>query len=66
MKGKIIDYNYFEAFVALEDDTIVKVPLTQVNDYLGIGYVVNIDSNNLSHNTSNQPKMHQDKVIDFF
>lgn len=66
MKGKIIDYNYFEAFVALEDDTVVKVPLSQVNDYLGIGNTVNINSNNLSCNTSNKPKICQDKLVDFF
>lgn len=66
MKGKIIDYNYFEAFVVLEDDTVVKLPLSQVNDYLGIGSVVNIDSSSLSSNSSSKPKIYQDKVVDFF
>lgn len=66
MKGKIIDYNYFEAFVALEDDTVVKVPLTQVSDYLSVGAIVNLDSNNLSCSTSSKPKMYQDKIVDFF
>ena len=66
MKGKIIDYNYFEAFVALEDDTVVKVALTQVSDYLSVGAVVNLDSNNLSCSTSNKPKLTQDKIVDFF
>ena len=66
MKGKIIDYNYFEAFVALEDDTVVKVPLSQVSDYLSIGAFVNINWNSLSCNTNSNPKITQDKLVDFF
>lgn len=66
MKGKIIDYNYFEAFVVLEDDTVVKVPLSDVNDYLAIGTIVNINSNSLSCSTSSKPKIIQDKLVDFF
>lgn len=66
MKGKIIDYNFFEAFVELEDDTIVKVPINQVSNYLGIGATINIDSNITSSSHSNRPKIIQDKLIDFF
>lgn len=66
MKGKIIDYNFFEAFVELEDDTIVKVPINQVSNYLSIGATINIDSNIISSSPSNRPKIIQDKLIDFF
>ncbi|MDV4150196.1 hypothetical protein R0131_05030 [Clostridium sp. AL.422] len=66
MKGKIIDYNFFEAFVALDDDTIVKVPLNQVSNYINIGDTVNIDSNMISSSPSNKPKIIQDKLVDFF
>ena len=31
MKGKIIDLNSSEAFVSLEDDTIITIPLTNFN-----------------------------------
>lgn len=66
MKGKIIDYNYFEAFVLLEDDTVIKVPLSNVNDYLAIGTMVNINSNSLSCSNSSKQKILQDKLVDFF
>ena len=66
MKGKIIDYNFFEAFVELEDDTIVKVPINQVSNYLSIGATINVDSNINSNSPSNRPKVIQDKLIDFF
>lgn len=66
MKGKIIDYNFFEAFVALEDDTIIKIPLNQVSNYLNIGDTINVDSNAISNSTSNRPKIIQDKLVDFF
>ena len=66
MKGKIIDYNFFEAFVALDDDTIVKIPLTQVSNYLNIGDTININSNISSNSPSNRPKIIQDKLVDFF
>lgn len=66
LKGKIIDYNFFEAFVELEDDTIVKIPLNQVSNYLNIGDTINIDSNSISSSPSNRPKIIQDKLVDFF
>ena len=66
MKGKIIDYNFFEAFVELEDDTIVKIPLNQVSNYLNIGDTINIDSSSISSSPSNRPKIFQFKLVDFF
>ncbi len=66
MKGKIVDYNFFEAFVELEDDTIVKIPLNQVSNYLNIGDTINVNSTNISSSPSNRPKIIQDKLVDFF
>lgn len=66
MKGKIIDYNFFEAFVALDDDTIIKIPLNQVSNYLNIGDTININSSAISTSPSNKPKIIQDKLVDFF
>lgn len=66
MKGKIIDYNFFEAFVALDDDTIIKIPLNQVSNYLSIGDTININSSAISTSPSNKPKIIQDKLVDFF
>lgn len=66
MKGKIVDYNSSEAFVALEDDSIIILPLTEVNEALSVGSFVNININNISFNPSNKNKIIQDKVVDFF
>ena len=66
MNGKIIDYNFFEAFVVLEDDTIIKVPLNQVSNYLNVGDTININSGIISSSPSNRPKIIQDKLVDFF
>ncbi len=66
MKGKIIDYNFFEAFIALDDDTIIKIPLNQVSNYLSIGDTININSSAISTSPSNKPKIIQDKLVDFF
>lgn len=66
LKGKIVDYNFFEAFVELEDDTIVKIPLNQVSNYLNIGDTINVNSTNISSSPSNRPKIIQDKLVDFF
>ena len=66
MKGKIIDYNFFEAFVSLEDDTIIKIPLNQVSSYLNVGDTITIDSNSITSTPTNRPKVIQDKLVDFF
>ncbi|ASW42035.1 hypothetical protein [Clostridium isatidis] len=65
MKGKIIDYDYFEASVILEDDTVIKVPINKVNDYLTIGSVVKINTSELNCNTSNRPKVYHNNLTDF-
>lgn len=68
MKGRIIDLNSSEAFVLLEDDTILTVPLTNFNTYLSIGSSINMISLYGSYGFSNNHKaeMTQDKLIDFF
>lgn len=66
MKGKIIDYNSSEAFIALEDDSIIILPLTEVNESLNVGSFVNININNISFNPNNKNKIIQDKLVDFF
>lgn len=65
MKGKVIDYDFFEAYVLLEDDSIVKVPINSISNYQNLGTTINIDSNNISYNRNN-PKILQDKLIDYF
>lgn len=66
MKGKVIDYNSSEAFIALDDDSIISFPITEVNESLKVGSFVNININNISFNPNNKNKIIQDKLIDFF
>ncbi|ATD53845.1 hypothetical protein [Clostridium chauvoei] len=68
MKGKIIDYSNFEAFVCLEDDTIIKLPLSEVDNYTSIGSTVNISSQSGSFGYCNNhsSKIYKDKLVDFF
>lgn len=68
MKGKIIDLNSSEAFISLEDDTILTIPLTNFNTYLSIGSSIDMSSLSGSYGFSNNHKAEitQDKLIDFF
>ena len=65
MKGTIIDYNYFEALVVLEDDSVVNVPLSKVSDYLSKGTSVSLNYNDINCSTSNRSKVNKDKIVDF-
>jgi len=65
LKGTIIDYNYFEALIILEDDSIVNVPLSKVSDYLSKGTSVSLNYNDISCSTSNRSKINKDKIVDF-
>lgn len=68
MKGKIIDLNSSEAFIALEDDSILTIPLTNFNTYLSIGSSIDMSSLSGSYGFSNnhRAEITQDKLIDFF
>ncbi|MEG0856492.1 MAG: hypothetical protein RSG52_08430 [Terrisporobacter sp.] len=68
MKGKIIDLNSSEAFISLEDDTIITVPLTNFNTYLPIGSSIDMSLLSGSYGFSNnhRAEITQDKLIDFF
>lgn len=68
MKGKIIDLNSSEAFISLEDDTILTVPLANFNTYLSIGSSIDMSSIFGSYGFSNnhRSEVTQDKLIDFF
>ena len=68
MKGKIIDLNNCEAFIILEDDTMLTIPLTNFNTYLSIGSSINITSihGNYDFSSNHKVEMTQDKLIDFF
>lgn len=68
MKGTIIDLNNSEAFVSLEDDTILIVPLSSLNTYISIGSSVDVTSlyGSYGFSTNHRTEMTHDKLIDFF
>lgn len=65
MKGTIIDYNYFEALVVLEDDSVINLPLSKVSDYLSKGTSISLNYNDINCSTSNRAKINKDKIVDF-
>lgn len=65
MKGTIIDYNYFEALIVLEDDSVINLPLSKVSDYLSKGTSVSLNYNDINCSTSNRSKINKDKIVDF-
>lgn len=65
MKGTIIDYNYFEALIVLEDDSVINLPLSKVSDYLSKGTSVSLNYNDINCSTGNRSKINKDKIVDF-
>ena len=65
LKGKIIDYDFFEAFVLLEDDSVIKVPVSRVTNHLTIGALISFDANDLNANTNHNSKIISNGM-DFF
>ena len=65
MKGTIIDYNYFEALIVLEDDSVISLPLSKVSDYLSKGTSVSLNYNDINCSTGNRSKINKDKIVDF-
>ncbi|MBS4957035.1 MAG: hypothetical protein E6176_00260 [Clostridium celatum] len=66
MKGMILDYTGNDAFILLEDDSIITMPLTSFETLMPIGS--NISLANLYKNSSNtnyKPCQMINKSIDF-
>ncbi|MDU1312502.1 hypothetical protein [Clostridium septicum] len=68
LKGKIIDYSSTEAFVCLEDDTIIKLPLSEVGNYNLIGSNINVScqSGSFGYCNNHAGKIYKDNIVDFF
>lgn len=68
MKGTIIDVNSSEAFISLDDDTIITMPLASLNSYLSIGSSIDMTSLSGSYGFTNNHRAEatQDKLVDFF
>ncbi len=66
MKGMILDYTGNDAFILLEDDSIITMPLTSFETLMPIGS--NISLSNLytnSHNTNYKSCQMINKTVDF-
>lgn len=67
MKAILIDRNNTEAFIALEDGSVITIPLSQVSN-ISIGDNIHFSKNNtyLVNNTSPNVNLGNDKLLDFF
>ena len=67
MKAILIDRNNTDAFVSLEDGTVITLPLSQVNN-INIGENIHFSRSctHLMNNASYKPMESNNKLIDFF
>ena len=66
MKGMILDYTGNDAFILLEDDSVITMPLTSIETIMPIG--TNISLTNLfnkSSNTNYKSSQMLNKTVDF-
>lgn len=68
MKGILVDYNNSEGFLALEDGSIITLPLSTFNKEISIGDSVNIGSVYSNVNTYNNHThtTYASEISDFF
>lgn len=67
MKGTILDYTTSEAFILLDDDSIITVPLPSFAHNMPIGSNVNVSSlYNGTYAINYKPVTFYDKTVDFF
>ena len=67
MKGTILDYTPTEAFILLEDDSVVTIPLSSFNHTSPIGSNINLNRlYNGTYSINYKPSNTSAKLIDFF
>lgn len=67
MKGTILDYTSTEAFILLEDDSVVTIPLASFSHTSPIGSNVSLDRLfNGTYSINYKPSKIHDKSVDFF
>ena len=67
MKGTILDYTPTEAFILLEDDSVVTLPLSSFSHTSPIGSNISLDRlYNGTYSINYKPSNIHDKSIDFF
>ena len=66
MKGMILDYTGNDAFILLEDDSIITMPLTSFETLMPIGTNISLcNLYNKSSNTNYKPCQMVNKSVDF-
>ena len=66
MKGMILDYTGNDAFILLEDDSIITMPLTSFETLMPIGTNISLcNLYNKSSNTNYKPSQTMNKNVDF-
>lgn len=66
MKGMILDYSGSDAFILLEDDSIITMPLTSFEEILPIGSNISLcNLYNKSTNTNYKTCQNLNKTVDF-
>lgn len=69
MRGKIIDINNLEAFIALDDGNTIQIPLSRLPIQHHVGDTVEIDPNfysSFNNTVLAHDTIHKDNLIDFF
>lgn len=67
MKGTILDYTHSEAFVLLDDDSVVTVPISSFEHTSPIGSNINLTRlYNGTYAINYKPSNFYDKPVDFF
>ncbi|MBM6860017.1 hypothetical protein H9X78_05845 [Clostridium saudiense] len=67
MKGTILDYTPTEAFILLEDDSVVTIPLSSFTHTTPIGSNISLTRlYNGTYSINYKPSKIYDKSIDFF
>lgn len=68
MKGILVDYNNSEGFLALEDGSIITLPISTFNKEISIGDSVNIGSvyNNVNTYSNHNHTKYVSEISNFF
>ena len=66
MKGMILDYTGNDAFILLEDDSVITMPLTSFETIMPIGTIISLTNLfNKSSNTNYKSSQMLNKTVDF-
>ena len=65
MRGIIIDKNFSEAFVCLEDGETISIPSSEVTDS-NVGEMITLSNISIPTNYNSNTNLTNEKLLDFF